>query len=202
MDQTADREAPLRRRRKRKSRSKPTGMIGFVRGRALARGVFAIMAAGAVIYTGLTVRRLDHAASAYGPFAMGMSEDEVRYRLGEPAARTDAGQVWIYERDAARTTLRFSADGKLAEAACGEVVEGIGACPAILGLHVGSTEYDVRRRLGSPDADVHRGPAKLFRYSGLGVSFRLNQHRVVAISHSGQGSVVDRIRVVLWQLVP
>ena len=89
--------------------------------------------------------------NTYLDVRLGMKEEEVRYRLGEPKKdKTDDGMLlWTYEDDTSRKSVTF-VSGSVARIVC----EGLksyysSSCPSLVGVQLKDTEEEVLSKLGA-----------------------------------------------------
>lgn len=140
-------------------------------------------------------------ARGYAGLQLGESHDEVRYKLGTPAAVQAA--AWHYPSQAMDMVLRFDTDGRLAGISCATPDgQSRSLCPPVFGVATGTGEVDLEAALGRPSAITQEGATRLYAYDGLGLRFRLAQRQVVEIEHRAPAMGADFARGVLWQLLP
>ena len=133
---------------------------------------------------------------------LGMSQQDVRDRLGLPISNQEAPTIWLYTHGGNRLKLIFDPDQRVSEAICdeGEIAER--PCVNILGVEINTSEAALKLRLGPPDQENYQNGDKILSYRGLGSVFRLRQSRVVAIDERGAGSIIDRLQETFWELLP
>ena len=200
--QTDDLDVGQRRRRKRRQRLQARKAGGKDDASRASLGLFGIMCAALLTYCGLTMWHVQAATRSIGPYALGMTKADVRYRFGNPQEAGAGAKVWNYVNVGSRIRLGFGADGGLALVTClqEELYEGPG--PQKLGVGIGSTEGDVVRLLGPPDAARYDREDKIVQYRGIGLKARFRKLRVVEIEHSPASSAAGMARVALWRMLP
>ena len=195
-------EARQDRRRKRKRRLRHKERVSAEKGGTSRFGLmlFGLMGFVLLCYCGLTILHVQAATGSFGPYTLGVSQADVRYRFGEPQrAGTD---VWSYANAGSRIRLGFGADGRLIRVNCFQEGNLAGPCPSELGVGIGSTESDLARLLGPADTVRYDREDKIVRYDGLGLMVRLRKLRVVEIEHSRASSTVGLAKVALWRMLP
>lgn len=202
MAQTDDLDVGQRRRHKRRQRLHARKAAGKGGASRASLGLFGIMCAALLTYCGLTMWQVQAAIRSIGPYALGMSQADVRYRFGEPQKAGAGTKVWNYVNAGSRIRLSFGADEGLALVTCFQDESYEGPCPQKLGVGIGSTEDDVVRLLGPPDAARYDRENKIVRYRGIGLKARFQKLRVVEIEHSPTTSAAGMARVALWRMLP
>lgn len=170
-----------RRRRSRKARHSP------FRHRSTGKIIAGVVSVLAVVDVVGTVAALHASTVAYGLVGPGMSRDDVRYAMGEPASRTQtqAGGIdWLYRQGSGRFRVRFDSRGIFSRATCGSESADVSDCPEVLGLHLGTGEEQVWDALGAPERQGYAGDTKVIEYPSLGLGFGLRRLQVVQISLS------------------
>ena len=199
---THDLDVGQRRRRKRRQRVQARKAGGKDGASRTSLGLFGIMCAALLTYCGLTMWQVQAATRSIGPYALGMSQADLRYRFGNPQEAGTGTKVWNYVNAGSRIRLGFSADEGLALVTCFQDEINEGPCPQKLGVGIGSTESDVVRLLGPPDAARYDREDKIVRYRGIGLKARFRKLRVVEIEHSPASSAAGMARVALWRMLP
>jgi hypothetical protein len=195
-------EAGQDRRRKRKRRLRRKERVSAGNGGTSRFGLmlFGLMGFILLCYCGLTILHVQAATGTFGPYALGMSQADVRYQFGDPQqADTD---IWNYASAGSRISLGFGADGRLDRVTCVSEGDYQGPCPYELGVGIGSTESDLVRLLGPADTMHYDHEDKIVRYRGLGLMARLRKLRVVEIEHSRASSTLGMVKVALWRMLP
>lgn len=188
-----------RKRRKRRQESKAadrtsTSRFGLV--------LFGIMCLALLVYSSLTLLQLQVAARSIGPYALGMSQADIRYQFGNPQGSGPDPNVWNYVNAGSRIRLGFGPDRRLALVTCFQEEVYEGPCPQKLGVGIGSAESDVTRLLGPPDTAGYDREDKVVQYRGLGLKARFRKLRVVEIEHSPASGWAGMVRAALWRMLP
>lgn len=200
--ETSDLDVGRRRRRKRRQERQALKDAGKGSAGRVGLRLFGLMCAVLLIYCGLILWQLQAATRSIGPYALGMTQADVRYQFGEPQGVSHGTSVWNYVNAGSRIRLGFGADGRLALVTCFQEVIYEGPCPQKLGVGIGSTESDVVRLLGPPDAARYDREDKIVRYRGIGLKARFQKLRVVEIEHSSASGAAGMARVALWRMLP
>ena len=173
-------------------------------------GIAAILAFGAIgIYAYIRYENRLVPQAGYYDLALGMTKDEVYYVKGHPpevlerpsdpkegwggwlvldTKKLPPGKgpkdylSWQYPLASGthdRLDIEFFDEDRVSRIAC--YTQG-GYCRSILGISSGSTEDDVRERLGTPAAEELSGVSKRLDYPDLNLSFWLTQKRVYMLA--------------------
>lgn len=191
-----------RRRRVRKRRPRKQQSVASPLGQAIARQVFVAMVAIGVFYGAYALYQVWTAAGPMQGVSLGMTRQDVRYRLGAPVENPQAPTVWLYAVGGNRLTLHFGDDQRVSEVTCEEGASAQQPCTNILGVMIHSSEAAVKLKLGSPDWEGYDHGDNLLGYKGLGVVFTLRQARVTAISLRGAGTFGERLMEAFWIMLP
>ena len=191
-----------RRRRVKKRRPRKQQSVASPLGQAFARQVFVAMVAVGVFYAAHAIYQAWTAVGPVQGVSLGMTRQDVRYRLGAPVENPQAPAAWLYAAGGNRLTLYFGDDQRVSEVTCEEDASAQQPCANILGVMIHSSEAALKLRLGSPDWQGYDHGDKLFGYKGLGVVFTLRQSRVSAISLRGSGTFGDRLMEAFWIMLP
>ncbi len=138
------------------------------------------MAVVAIVYAGVGLYRVVHAARNFGAVYMGMSRPEVRYLFGAPVAQGERGQLWRMREGQTETTVLFDGADRVTAVGCRG--DGTG-CPDAMGVRVGDGEEAVWRLFGFPSTEQFQGDRKIMAYPELGIRFDLRRGTVFAIEH-------------------
>ena len=195
-------EPVKRRRRKVSARRKPVTWREYWRGSQFGRHLFAGMTLVAAAYAGAILWETRVASRIYPPVKVGMTESEVRYLLGAPGTVEGGGRIYRYSDKARELAARFSSARTLDSISCAAGTASPPTCPKILGIGIGTSEYDLLRRLGLPSREVFSGNEKTMFYDGMGLSFRLHLLEVTQLElHRGAG-VIGFLPHALLAMVP
>lgn len=189
-------------KRRRKSKTAEKGLSGWLRGARGARAIFIAMNLTAAIYAATIFNEVRNTSQSFGQLRIGMAMAQVRYALGHSAADTATGQHWNYTHDGVSFALDFDKTARLSGVNCRQSEASLRNCPEVLGLHIGSSEAAVRRRLGAPAAEHFAGTDKVMRYPGLGLEFTLRREMVEEITKTAPGAFAERLRHAMWMLLP
>lgn len=190
-----------RRRKQRVRRFERKSAMGIATTR-FGLALFGLMSVVLLVYCGLIWLQVKEAAESLGPYKLGMTEADARYQFGEPKVSRAAADIWIYANAGSQLSLRFAADGRLDRVTCIQQGTFDGSCPQELGVGIGSTEDDLIRQFGPPDAMRYDRDEKLARYGALGLTVRLRKLQVVGIEHTRATSTAGMITLALWRMLP
>ena len=191
-------------RRKRKRRlghpdRKLPGKIATSRFGSILFGLMVIVLLG---YCSLIFLQVRNATQVFGPYALGMSQADVRYRFGQPMGTGLGSGVWSYVNAGSKISLRFGSDGQLVNLTCFQERVYEGPCPNELGVGIGTTESELIRLLGPADTVRYDREDKIVRYHGLGLMLRMRKLRVVEVGRSPATSTPGMLKVALWRMLP
>lgn len=164
--------------------------------------LFGLMVVGLLGYCGLILHDVRNSTRVFGPYALGMSQADVRYRFGEPTGTGLGLGVWSYVNAGSKISLRFGSDGRLINLICFQEKVYEGPCPNELGVGIGTTESELIRLLGPADTMRYDRDDKIVRYHGLGLMLRMRKLRVVEVRRSPATSTPGMLKVVLWRMLP
>lgn len=194
-----------RKRRRRRSSAKSkfqddTGLVAAIRSRRFGQVVFGAMCIVAIGAVWTSWREVSEAGRQYGPAAIGMDGERLRYALGQPVRI--AGHEWDFS-ESGRTLLVSLNPGsnQVERISCREQDVTALACPALLGVRIGDEEAEVTRLLGRGEASYAGGRAAL-AYPGLGAALQLDQGKVASITITGGNGDAGRWPIVLLRLLP
>ena len=168
-----------------------------MRGDQFGRLIFAGMVLTAMGYAALALHFVQGVGASYGPLVIGMSEAEVRTKLGAP----EGGNGQSYLAGGSRYVVGV-AEGQLAGITCTDVDPQQSTCPAVLGVRIGSSEGDVLHALGTADTATAKGSARQLAYTGLGFVFVVFRGEVVSISHVTPAGLASMAHDAIWQALP
>lgn len=142
--------------------------------------------------------------ASYAGLAGGMSTAEVRYAMGDAVpTRTSSGRErWLYVSGGQRLAVDFGSDGRIANILCTSTSQSPGDCRPAHRVTLGMTEDEVWYRLGRPSLERLDGTNKIIAYPRLGLTLRLAQYKVSAISSQPRGDVLAAVPAALRMLVP
>ena len=201
--QTTHHRRRRRRSRKHRSEAQHAGWGAFLRGARFGRLIFAGMVLAAVGYAGLALHFVQGVGAGYGPLVIGMSEAEVRAKLGTPESGNDGNTARGYLAGGSRYQVTLPG-GRLAQITCTDIDPQQSTCPAVLGVRIGASEGDVLRAFGPADKVKPEGRETLrqLTYSGLGFEFFVQRGEVVAISHIAPGGLAAQAQAAIWKALP
>lgn len=191
-----------RRRARRAARHQQDKGLTYLQGRRFGRQIFALMAVVTLVYGGVVLLKVCGAGGVLGGVRLGMSQQDVRYRLGPPLVDPQLPGAWLYARGGSRLQLIFGGDQRVSEAICSEGEAAEQPCANILGVMVNTSEAALKLRLGPPDRENYLHGDKLIAYDRLGSVFRLRQSVIVEIDQRGSGSFLGRVLETLWIMLP
>ena len=191
-----------RRRRKSSSRKKAATWPEYWRGRDFGRHLFIAMTLIAAAYAGTILWETRFASNHYGPAVTGMNESEVRYVLGPPRTVEAGGTLYRYSEKGREVAVRFSPAGTMESITCEAGAEGPSTCPRILGIGIGSDEYDVLLQLGVPSRETFRGNDKTMYYDGMGLTFQMRLLRVRALEVREGRTLAGYVTRGLMRMIP
>ncbi len=142
--------------------------------------------------------------ASYSGLGGGMSTAEVRYAMGDAIrTRTSAGRErWLYHSGSQRLAVDFGADGRIANILCTSTSQSAGDCRSAHRVTLGMTEDEIWYRLGRPAIEQLDGTNKIIAYPRLGLTLRLAQYKVSAISAQPHGDVFGAVPAALRMLLP
>ena len=193
---------PVRRRRRKSSRRKAASWPEYWRGPDFGRHLFIAMCLVGAGYAGTILWETRFYAYSYPPASIGVTESEVRYMLGPPHAVEDGGSLYRYSETGRELAVRLSPAGRLESISCAAGRQAPPTCPRVLGIGIGSNEYDVLRRLGAPSRQAFRGNDKTMYYDGMGLAFQLRRFDVRQIELHEGASFSGYFPRALFAMVP
>lgn len=197
--------SPLRRRRRSVSQSKTVvasdGFLGFLRSGRFGKFLLAAMLGLAAFRIWSVWREVNAGIAGLGPVTIGMSREELRYRVGEPQSQAGPA-AWHYVEAGRTITVTFSAaTDRVTAISCGEQGSSPAACPDLLGVRVGEGDADVVRALGPGRESFAAGKAWR-RYPQIGASIELSGGKVSTVTLDPAPGQIDPWPIILWRLVP
>ena len=191
-----------RRKRKASSRKKAVTWSQYWRSSDFGRHLFIVMGLVGVAYAGAILWETRFYTKNYPPVEIGVSADEVRYMLGPPDGVEAGGRVYRYSEPGRELTVRLSPAGRLESIACSAGTPAPSTCPRILGIGIGTGEYDLLLRLGLPSRQSFRGNDKTMYYDGMGLAFQLSQFDVRQVELREGASFTGYFPRALLAMVP
>ncbi len=191
-----------RRRRKSSSRKKAATWPEYWRGRDFGRHLFIAMGLIGAAYAGTILWETRFASNHYGPTVTGMTESEVRYVLGPPRTVEAGGTLYRYSDKGREVAVRFSPAGRMESISCEPGPEDPPTCPRIMGIGIGSDEYDVLLQLGVPSRETFRGNDKAMYYDGMGLTFQMRLLKVRGLEVREGRSLAGYVTRGLLRMIP
>lgn len=142
----------------------------------------------------------------YGGIRLGMDQNEVLYKLGDPSSVVadaesnepswkgapivlDVGKIeqgksindykrWLYSREQSYLNIDFSDDRKSVVAIRCFSSDKLARCPSLAGIEDGDWESDVRKTLGDEPVTKMDGGTKTLIYPYIGIQLKLTEERV------------------------
>ena len=195
-------EPIVRRKRRKSSRKKSATWTEYWRSDEFGRHLFVAMALVGVAYAGTILWQTRFASFNYPPAAIGATESEVRYMLGQPRAVEEGGSLYRFSEKGREIAVRLSSSGRMASISCAGVAEEPSSCPEIRGIGIGSNEYDVLRRFGVPSRESYRGNDKTMYYDGMGMAFQLRRFEVQQLELHEGASFSGYFPRALYSMIP
>jgi hypothetical protein len=157
-----------------------------------------------LVWIGFGYLRTYQDTAVYGPVAAGMTTADALYVLGQPLAksRNAARERWIYRNGDQIMAIDFSLAGSLHNVLCTSNTGSPVDCPAAQGVTLGMAEDRIWYLLGKPPVQRLEGPVKIIAYPALGLTLRLEQFKVSAISRQPKKSRFAVIPQVVRTLMP
>jgi hypothetical protein len=115
----------------------------------------------------------------YPQIWLGATPAEVRYGFGTPqkVRQNGALETWVYAFTGHEEFVEFD-NGAANKVGC---VSSGGACPGILGIEGGASEFELFSRFGLPNGQKLNNGEKLILYHDLSLSFKLEKFKVISI---------------------
>ena len=192
----------VKRRRRKSSRRRAATWPEYWRGPDFGRHLFIAMVLVGIAYGGTILWETRLASNHYGPTVTGMTESEVRYVLGPPRTVEADGTVYRYSERGREVAVRFSPAGRMESISCEPGPQSPSTCPRILGIGIGSDEYDVLLGLGAPSRETFSGNDKTMYYDGLGMTFQMRLLRVRGMEVREGRSLAGYVTRGLMRMVP
>lgn len=198
----AQAEAARRRRRKSSTRRKAATWPEYWRGPDFGRHLFIAMGLVGAAYAGTILWETRLASRNYPPLKIGMTQSEVSYMLGAPRTLEAGGSVYRYSERGRELAVRFSSAGRMESITCAAGAPAPPTCQKMLGIGIGTHEYDLLLRLGAPSRETFRGDEKTMFYDGMGMSFRLRLLEVEQVELHKAASSIGFVPPALIAMIP
>lgn len=133
--------------------------------------------------------------SVYDAVGAGMTQQDTLYVLGEPATRLAEPdrERWVYRRGNQVLTVDFDPSGRMVNVLCASRSRSPGDCNAAHRVTLAMSEDQVWYLLGAPSIAFLDGKIKVIGYPDIGLTLRLEQFQVAAISRQPRSDAIGII---------
>ena len=153
-------------------------------------------------YAGTILWETRWASRNYPPVKVGQTASEVRYLFGTPRAIEANGTLYRYSEPGREVAVRFSQAGEIVSVSCAGGTPAPATCPRILGIGIGSHEYDVLRRFGMPSRERFSGEEKTMYYDNVNTAFQLRLLKVTELELHAGASPIGFVPRALYAMIP